>query len=322
MLAKKGKGLKVTKMTIRISAIIPTYNRADYLGKAIQSLVDQTLRADQYEILVIDNCSTDRTRQVVCEDFVHVQNLRYIYEPLLGLNQARNTGWQQAHGDYIAYIDDDAIAAPQWLEKIAEAFETVKPTPGFVGGKVEPIWEIERPVWLPADFECLLTILDLSEESIVLGDNQWVVGANMAFSRHVVEKVGGFLFGLDRVGTKLLSNGEVLLEQEIVRRGYTGYYDPAIAVKHLVPTTRLTQSWFIRRLYWQGVSGALIEVHNGALSWYQRLRTALYRIRRFINTPHKLKYVVITTSDATQFAIKCRLYGSMGEIAGLLGISR
>ena len=309
-------------MTIRISAIIPTYNRADYLGKAIQSLVDQTLPIEQYEILVIDNCSTDRTRQIVCEEFAHVQNLRYIYEPVLGLNQARNTGWQQAHGEYIAYIDDDAIAAPQWLEKIVEAFETVKPTPGFVGGKVEPIWEAERPEWLPKDFECLLTILDLSENPIVLGADQWIVGANMAFSRHVVEKGGGFLLGLDRVGNKLLSNGEVLLEQELVRRGYTGYYDPAIAVQHLVPTDRLTQSWFIRRLYWQGVSGALIEVHNGALSSYQRLRIAVYRIRRLFNTPHKLKYITIITSDARNFAIKCNLYGKIGEVAGLLGIAR
>src|SRR5690349_21431211 len=128
-------------MTIRISAIIPTYNRADYLGNAIQSLIEQTLPIEQYEILVIDNCSTDRTRQIVCEDFAHVPNLRYIYEPVLGLSQARNTGWQQARGDYVAYLDDDAIASSQWLEKILFTFRTVTPIPGCVGGKVEPIWE-------------------------------------------------------------------------------------------------------------------------------------------------------------------------------------
>src|SRR4051812_37764690 len=133
-------------MTIRISAIIPTYNRDAYLGKAIQSLVDQTLATEQYEILVIDNCSTDHTREIVCNEFGHVPNLRYIYEPVQGLNQARNTGWRQARGELVAFLDDDAIANSEWLEKILMVFETVKPIPGCVGGQVEGIWETERPL--------------------------------------------------------------------------------------------------------------------------------------------------------------------------------
>ena len=133
-------------MSIRISAIICTLNRAAYLEKAIQSLADQTLPEEQFEIIVVDNGSTDNTKTMV-EGFKHLENLRYIYEPIMGLSQARNTGWQNAQGDYVAYLDDDAIACPEWLERIVQAFDTVEPRPGSVGGKVIPVWEAERPAW-------------------------------------------------------------------------------------------------------------------------------------------------------------------------------
>ena len=110
-------------MNIKISAIICTFNREQYLHKAIQSLVEQTLEGELYEIIVVDNCSTDRTKQVVTEKFAHISNLRYLYELILGISQARNTGWQNARGEYIAYLDDNAIASPVPLEKIGVIFD-------------------------------------------------------------------------------------------------------------------------------------------------------------------------------------------------------
>ena len=134
-------------MTVRISAIVCTYNRSTYLRKALGSLVDQSLSKDQYEVIVIDNGSQDDTRQVI-DEFSWMPNLKYVYEPNLGLSQARNTGWRNAHGGYVAYLDDDAIACPRWLEKILEVFENVKPRPGCVGGKIEPRWELGHPLIL------------------------------------------------------------------------------------------------------------------------------------------------------------------------------
>ncbi|MEE8471432.1 MAG: glycosyltransferase family A protein [Dehalococcoidia bacterium] len=113
-------------MSIRVSAIICTHNRSDYLRQAIQSLADQTLPTEQYEVIVVDNGSTDNTRAVV-EGFDHIANLRYVYEPILGLSQARNTGWQNARGEYIAFMDDDAIGYPtSWKSRWQYSRKTLK----------------------------------------------------------------------------------------------------------------------------------------------------------------------------------------------------
>lgn len=307
--------------SIAISAVIPTFNRAQYLRESIQSLVDQSLPPDRFEIIVVDNKSTDGTRQTVEHEFGHVANLRYIYEPIQGLNQARNTAWHHARGKYIAYLDDDAIASPQWLEKILAAFERVAPTPGCVGGKVDPIWEAPRPEWLPEDMVGLLTVLDLSGDPTVLRDNQWLVGANIAFPRSVLEQLRGFQVGLDRTGTKLLSSGELQLEKRIRQLGLAIYYDPAIHVKHLVPSSRLTRKWFLRRWYWQGVSNAIIEIHSKRLPRSVRLRIGLYRLRRLLQSPQNLAHLVLPRRAPGQFAKKCDVYSRVGEVLGLLGVA-
>src|SRR5436309_2344962 len=134
-------------MTIQISALICTRNRADYLRKAMQSLATQSLPCEQYEIIVVDNGSEDHTRAVV-DEFASLTNLVYIYEATPGLSRARNVAFRRAKGEFVAFLDDDAVASPQWLEKYLEVFRTYSPTPGSVGGKCEPIWEIPQPAWL------------------------------------------------------------------------------------------------------------------------------------------------------------------------------
>src|SRR5688572_20182007 len=125
-------------MSCRISAVVCTYNRSDRMAAAVRSLLVQTLPSTDYEVLVVDNCSTDDTAAVVDRLRQGAPNLRYEHEPTLGLNPARNRGWQAARAPHVAYLDDDAIADPGWLAAILEVFETVRPTPAAVGGKIEP----------------------------------------------------------------------------------------------------------------------------------------------------------------------------------------
>ena len=103
-----------------ISAIICTYNREQYLGLAIDSLLQQDFA--EFEVIVVDNASTDGTRQVVEARLPHAK-LRYIYEPITGLSVARNTGAKIAQSSILAYLDDDAIATPQWLRVLYSAYE-------------------------------------------------------------------------------------------------------------------------------------------------------------------------------------------------------
>ncbi|HBB31244.1 MAG TPA: glycosyl transferase family 2 [Cyanobacteria bacterium UBA8803] len=305
-------------MIVQISAIICTHNRAKYLHKAIQSLVEQTLNRELYEILVIDNRSSDNTKQVVTEEFAHVGNLRYLYEPILGLSQARNTGWQQAKGEYVAYLDDDAIAYPPWLENILTAFKTITPQPGCVGGKIEPIWEDQKPDWLPPQFLPYLTIIDWSDVPIILDSNQYIGGANMAFPKFLLAAVGGFDINLGRRGRNLMSNEELLMRDLLKERDYAIYYDPAICVRHHIDPSRLTKDWFIQRHYWQGVSDAVTLIRRQSLNVRQRISLGMTKLNKLLKSPKKFAYLVLPTPNVNRLWLKCDTWKQLGYIWGLL----
>jgi len=90
-----------------ISVIVCTYNRAELLRELLPTLCEQTVAFTQYEVIVIDNGSTDHTKTVAAVFAARYPQVRYCYEPRQGLSHARNRGWQEAKGDYVAYIDDD-----------------------------------------------------------------------------------------------------------------------------------------------------------------------------------------------------------------------
>lgn len=307
-------------MNILISAIICTHNRAEYLTKAIQSLIDQHTPKDKYEIIVVDNCSTDPTKKVV-EKFSNLGNVRYIHESTLGLSYARNTGWHNARGKYVAYLDDDAIACPVWLDKILEVFETVTPRPGCVGGKAEPLWEAPRPTWLSDKLVTGLTVINWSDTPHVLPDlsQRWLVGANIAFPVEVLERVGGFTSGLDRAGKNLLSSGDIFLEKQILKAGYSCFYHPKITVSHHIQKSRLEKGWFIRRYYWQGVSDAAMQLLEESPSKMKRVQLATAMALRLLRSPRKLMNLVVTRDDPERFTEKCFTLIEVGYIMGLLG---
>jgi len=271
---------------VRISAVICTLNRASYLAKAMQSLVNQTYPKQHYEIIVVDNGSTDNTREVV-EQFSQFARIRYIYEPIKGLCQARNTGWQAAGGKYVAYLDDDAIACPHWLEKMMEAFYTVEPAPSSVGGKAVPIWESERPAWLEEQMLGAYAIVDWGKQARFFkpSTSEHHVGCNVAYSREVLEECGGFNVNLGRKEKNLLSNDENLIRQYMDSHGLGIYYDPEILVEHAVPKERLTRRFMLRRRFWQGVSDVVL--------WYEESSSPPGRLWLLLSGLEGLAWVIL-----------------------------
>ncbi|MDY6785086.1 MAG: glycosyltransferase [Cyanobacteriota bacterium] len=304
-------------MSIQISAIICTYNRADYLRKSLQSLAEQTLNSDLYEIAVVDNHSTDNTKQVATEEFAGVSNLRYIYEPILGLSQARNTGWQKAKGEYIAYLDDDAIADSFWLEKILKAFKTVTPQPGCVGGKIELLWEVEKPDWLPPQFFPYLGLINWSNAPMILKDERYISGGNMAVPRSLLEVLGGFNVKLGRKGHNLLSNEELFLLDRMKQQGYSIYYDPEIVIAHHVQASRLTKHWFVKRHYWQGVSDALIAIERESLPMQKRIHLGMIKLKKLFKSPKQFAYLFLSSSNKNRLSVKCDTWKQIGYIWAL-----
>lgn len=304
--------------TVFISAVICTHNRADYLPKAIHSLLNQTISKEKYEIVVVDNCSSDSTKTIVEQFSGGI--VRYVYEPNLGLSYARNTGWRSAQGKYVAYLDDDAIACPVWLDKILEVFETITPSPGCVGGKAEPIWEASRPRWLSNELITGLTVIDWSDTPQVLSDlsQTWLVGANIAFPKQVLEQINGFIDGLDRAGKNLLSGGDVFLEKQIIKAGYSCFYHPEITIGHHIQKSRLDQQWFIRRYYWQGVSDAVVQLIEESPSFRQRIYSAFVKAVNLLRSHKKISSLLLPRSDPKQFTEKCFTLIELGHIVGLL----
>ncbi|MEL7226626.1 MAG: glycosyltransferase family A protein, partial [Cyanobacteria bacterium J06576_12] len=149
-----------------ISAIICTHNREQYLGAAIDSLLSQTL--DNYEVIVVDNASTDGTA-AVAKARLGDSRVRYIHEPTLGLSTARNCGAAAAKGEIVAYLDDDAEASEGWLAALVKVFEANEKV-AIAGGKVTLIWppHTQPPRWLSDDLSSGLGLYDLGSELVYI----------------------------------------------------------------------------------------------------------------------------------------------------------
>jgi GT2 family glycosyltransferase len=306
-------------MGARITAVVCTHNRAAYLAKALASLARQSLPRTEYDILVVDNASTDETRRVVDEHRASTPNLGYAFEPRLGLAHARNRGARVATGTLVAYLDDDAVASPQWLETLVEIFTRVRPEPGCAGGRIDPVWEAPRPDWLGDTLLPYLTILDWAPEPCTLGPTQFIAGANMAFPRRLLEAVGGFPPDLGRTGSGLLSNEELAVQRVLRTRGYSCFYHPEARVAHHVPRSRLTRAYFRRRFYWQGVSDARLTLDGERPSALTRARSVLAGSRIGVRSVLSL---LPLRADARRFARHCETLRRIGYLVTMLGAHR
>ncbi len=150
----------------KISAIICTHNRDNYLGAAIDSLLTQDF--PDFEVLVVDNGSSDRTREVV-EARLSDPRLQYVFEPVLGLSVARNRGAGQTTGEIITYLDDDAVASPSWLSILYQAYQQNEKL-AIAGGKVTLIWPegITPPPWLTPGLAGNLGAYDLGDRLVYI----------------------------------------------------------------------------------------------------------------------------------------------------------
>ena len=275
---------------LRVSAIICTHNRDHYLGAAIDSLLSQTF-AD-FEVVVVDNASSDRTRQVV-EARLSDSRLSYVYESVTGLSLARNTGANAAKSGIIAYLDDDAIASPDWLQTLWNAYQANEKL-AIAGGKVTLIWEDETtaPSWLSEGLAGNLGAYDLGK-SVLYIDRPGLTprGLNYSVRRTFLEQIGGFDPNLGRVGKNLLSNEELHMTNLALQTGWQVAYLPDALVAHHVSPDRVRRGWFLSRGWWQGISECYREQIAGEAGFGQfqrggeRLLRGLYKSVKFAADP-------------------------------------
>lgn len=236
----------------KVSVVVCTHNRADRLARCLTSLVHQSLPASDFEVVVVDDGSTDATA-ATCEPFRSPQ-CTIIRQANQGLGAARERGWRCARAPLIAFLDDDAEAPPGWLEAILPRFANPQAAPAVLGGPTRALWGAPRPAWLDDSLAVWLTVWAPYENFRESAQEQLFVGANMTFQRSALDQVGGFSPELGRRGDALLSHEESELWSRMRAAGLRTAYDPAAWVHHFVPSARLERSWFRRRIFWEGVS--------------------------------------------------------------------
>jgi glucosyl-dolichyl phosphate glucuronosyltransferase len=246
---------------MRFSIVIPTFNRANDLRATLVSVAGLKSAAP-WEVIVVDNNSTDETRQVVADAQPGFPvDLRYLFEQEQGRSAALNAGIRAARGEIVATTDDDVELQPDWLDAAGDALDTLDCD--YVGGKVLPVWPAARPDWIPdhgGKQWAVIALLDYGPEPLPFFQlaHRVPIGVNMAFRRTAFERAGMWSNRVGRKKGTLL--GQEVREWMLRARdaGLRGYYTPTMVVRHLIQRDRLEKAYFRRWFYWNGVSRALM----------------------------------------------------------------
>ncbi|RLC25441.1 MAG: glycosyltransferase family 2 protein [Deltaproteobacteria bacterium] len=296
-------------LTPLVSVVVCTYNRADLLRTCLESLVAQTADKSLYEVIVVNNNFSDATIEAAAKFVKSQPNFRMVTETKQGLSHARNRGWQESTGEYVAYIDDDAQASPDWCERILKAFSNVKPAPVAVGGKILPWYESSPPVWFSDELETRTW----GDEAGFLkppGDAYGFSGSNMTFPRSIFDKLGGFSTGFGMVGGKLRMGEDSEFFFRLYKNGKDKFwYDPEIQVKHFTPTTHFFLSYRLKRAYVTGTSYAYLKNSwSNYSSW----------IKSLLGIPHIILKEIINALSASSYD-RSKLVKSSQNIAHQTG---
>jgi len=251
------------------AVVIPTYNRASSLRRALRSVVDLNLSPELYEVVVVDNNSTDDTPQAV-QDFLHSGvSVRYVKETHLSFTVARHAGANAAKGRILSYIDDDVVVDKGWLSAVIDVFEG-NDAVGIVGGPILPIFEAEPPNWIKQYYPMSgwLSLMDRGSE---IHETNWAFGPNFSVRKDILQMVGGFpadTIGVEAEGRPgvvekiYVGSGDVGLCAKVKKAGCKVMYVPGALVHHVIPPVRLTKKWWHSRLAGEGCFHALTQQYE------------------------------------------------------------
>ena len=228
---------------IKVSVIVCTYNRDKYLPLTLNHLRDQSQSFEEYEIVIVNNNSTDSTDRI-CRDFIAEQNslnITYVIEINQGHTYARNRGIAESKGKYLAFIDDDAFVVCDYVKNIITFFDS-HPKVAAIGGKIIPVYESIEPKWMSKYLLPLVAALDMGNNIIEFKKRKFPIGANMAYRSEVFKNYGVFDVNLGRRGNELEGGDEKDMIFRIKGKEKI-YYVPDVLVHHVIPDKRLTMTY-------------------------------------------------------------------------------
>jgi glycosyltransferase involved in cell wall biosynthesis len=276
----------------KLALVVATYNREDVLAIALGSLANQT--AADYQVIIVDNNSTDSTAQISAEFVEQFPNFSYFVEQNQGLSFSRNRGFAEAEAAYVGYIDDDAKVDANYVKKCLEVIETY--APDMFGGPIYPFYLEQKPDWFKDEYE----IRKHYEQTGWASNNKGLSGSNMIFKTTLLQEFKGFNTDLGMKGNQT-ALGE---DTEFIRRAYAAgkniYYDLDLIVQHLVPKYKMNLLAFMVRRFTAGRSFHAISKELGTkknLKTESELLAAFARDLDQIFTAAEFEFEIIRKSN-------------------------
>lgn len=278
---------------MQASIIIPTFNRADQLFRCLKSLVALDFAGNEFEIIVVDNGSTDNTKEVV-EGYIKEypqHTIRYFFDDIPGLLTGRHRGAKEAKSEILVFVDDDIHADKDWLTAIVDNFNRY-PDVHLIGGKCLPKYEIAPPKWLNYFWQsCTDGGKMLGELSLCdFGDKEKFInpllvwGLNYSIRKTSFHELGGF--NPDTVPVNYQSfqgDGESGLSFKAISKGYKALYQPKAFVYHEVPADRMTIGYFDKRYFFQGICNSYTDIRrNKGMTPIEPQKTFKNRIKNIL----------------------------------------
>jgi glucosyl-dolichyl phosphate glucuronosyltransferase len=302
---------KIERIRMSVSVIICTFNRCEMLARALDSVAASAVPDTvEWEVLVVDNNSTDQTRDVV-QDFRrrYPGRFRYLLEPEQGLSHARNAGIRESQGDVLVFTDDDVTVDSPWLRNLTTALQD-REWAG-TGGRIIPVWSCPPPRWLrihrPRVIGCFVAF-DRGSEAGPLTEPPF--GANMAYRKVMFTKYGGFRTDLGRCGQNMIGNEEIEFAQRLLTAGERLRYEPSAVVHHPVLEDRLTKEYHLA--WWFGQARSDVKM-SGVLPGTKLLLCGVpfYLFRRLARWTVQW---LVSVRPANRFYCKLIAWGLAGEI--------
>lgn len=300
---------------MKLSIIICSYNRANYIEAAFDSLYNQSSGLESFETIIVDNNSTDNTADVFKNWRANHTNgsFTYLTESKQGASFARNTGAANAKGQWLCFMDDDAIANSNYVENIIKHIETKPAVVGF-GGRIIPKYIPSEPKWMSYYVSSLVGNFDYAATACAFENGKYPLESNMIVRKDVYDTIGGFNTALPGVVGTLRIGGEGKeLFYKILALGHTIYYDPSICVQHVVEVKKLTSEYMYRVAsgIGRGEKTRTKAISNAA--YFKKIIEYIFKLGAAVILG--IKYILQATPTKTWPVIQFRI----DALKGLLG---
>ncbi len=303
---------------MRITVILCTHNRCRSLAKALESVAASRLPVSvEWEVLVVDNNSHDQTREVV-EDFCarYTGRFRYLFESKPGKSYALNSGIREAHGEILAFMDDDVTVEPTWLQDLTASLYGLDWV--GAGGRILPEKAFSRPRWLalsgPYAMPGILALFELGDTPGRLELAPY--GTNMAFRKEMFEKYGGFRTDLGPSPGSEIRNEDTEFGRRLMDAGERLRYEPSAVVYHEVPQHRLSKKYFLQ--WWFDYGRAEIRVRTKRPDFWVIPRHYISISNHILHVlPQRILQWLLASNPEQRFFNRCWAWAAAGHVVEL-----